>query len=79
MIHVTKTEVLSAISGTEGQAGWAGIDCKPVSISAGHLRTLIEAAKCANYINTGGVMRYPPSNSELFLCEPTSISDADRP
>lgn len=71
MNPITKTEVLEAIAATEPRAGWASIDMSPITITAGNLRTLIEAAKCANYVNTGGWHKEPPSNSYLLLREPS--------
>lgn len=49
MILITRAEVSEAISATEKWAGWSSIDMSPITIAAGNLRTLIEAAKCARY------------------------------
>lgn len=49
MNPITKTEVNEAISATEKWAGWSSLDMSPITITAGNLRALIEAAKCARY------------------------------
>lgn len=61
---ITKTEVSSAIADCEAKAGWSTLDRTPVTVDAGHLRALVEAAKCARYDEA-----WHGSDSYLFLSE----------
>lgn len=46
---ITRTQVKEAILANECVSGWSETDKRLVEVKSGHLRILIEAAKCARY------------------------------
>lgn len=66
---ITKTEVNEALHRTEAHTGWSALDRTPVSIAAGDLFLLREAAKVAWFRERIITNSTSKSNSDLILTD----------